>query len=121
MKKTIYAHAVDGLPLQYHRLRMNQNVCTACKLTKVKKKSHTPDMRTKQKLNEMLHINNHKKNIFSYWKNKYSLSVVEDYSKIDLFEFLKKKSNAGEVLINLIVKLQRQLNVKVKIIQCDGA
>ena len=66
----------------------------------------------------MLHINNHEKNILSYWKNKYSLSVVEDYSKI---EFLKKKSDAGEVLINLIAKLQRQLDVKVKIIQCDGA
>ena len=69
----------------------------------------------------MLHIDNHEKNILSYRKNKYSLSVVEDYSKMDLSEFLKKKSDAGEVLINLIVKLQRQLDVKVKIIQCDGA
>ena len=32
----------------------------------------------------------------------------------------RKKSDAGEVLINLIAKLQRQLDVKVKIIQCDG-
>ena len=69
----------------------------------------------------MLHIDNHEKNILSYQKNKYSLSVVEDYSKMDLSEFLKKKSDAGEVLINLIAKLQRQLDVKVKIIQCDGA
>ena len=69
----------------------------------------------------MLHIDNHEKNILSYWKNKYSLSVVEDYSKMDLSEFLKKKSDVGEVLINLIAKLQRQLDVKVKIIQCDGA
>ena len=121
LKRTINAHAVDSLPLQYHRLRMDQNVCTACELAKVKKKSHTPGMRTKRKLSEMLHIDNHEKNILSYWKNKYSLSVVEDYSKMDLSEFLKKKSDAGEVLINLIAKLQRQLDVKVKIIQCDGA
>ena len=40
---------------------------------------------------------------------------------MDLFKFLKKKSDAGEVLINLIAKLQKQLNIKVKIIQCDGA
>ena len=40
---------------------MDQNVCTACELAKAKKKSHTPGMRTKQKLGEMLHINNHEK------------------------------------------------------------
>ena len=39
---------------------------------------------------------------------------------MDLFKFFKKKSDVGKVLINLIVKLQRQLNVKIKIIQCDG-
>ena len=70
-------------------------------------------MRTKRKLSEMLHIDNHEKNILSYQKNKYSLSVVEDYSKMDLFEFLKKKSDAGKVLINLIAKLQRT-------IRCEG-
>ena len=47
LKRTINAHVVDGLPLQYHRLRMDQNVCTACELAKAKKKSHTPGMRTK--------------------------------------------------------------------------
>ena len=120
LKRTINAHAVDSLPLQYHRLKMDQNVCTACELAKAKKKNHTPSTRTKWKLSEMLHIDNYEKNIFSYWKNKYSLSVVEDYSKMDLFEFLKKKSDASKVLINLIAKLQRQLDVKVKIIQCDG-
>ena len=100
---------------------MDQNVCTACELAKAKKKSHTPGTRTKRKLSEMLHIDNHEKNILSYQKNKYSFSVVEDYSKMDLSEFLKKKSDAGEVLINLIAKLQRQLDVKVKIIQCNSA
>ena len=121
LKRTINAYVVDSLPLQYHRLRMDQNVCTACELAKAKKKSHTPDTRTKQKLSEMLHINNHEKNILSYRKNKYSLSVVEDYSKMDLSKFLKKKNDTSEVLINLIAKLQRQLNVKVKIIQCNSA
>ena len=121
LKKTINACVVDSLPLQYHRLRMDQNVCTACELAKAKKKSHTPGTRTKQKLSEMLHIDNHEKNILSYRKNKYSLSVVENYFKMDLSEFLKKKSDAGKVLINLIAKLQRQLDVKIKIIQCDGA
>ena len=39
---------------------------------------------------------------------------------MDLSEFLKKKNDAGKVLINLIAKLQRQLDVKVKIIQCNS-
>ena len=121
LKRTINAYVVDGLPLQYHRLRMNQNVCTACELAKAKKKNYTPGMRTKRKLDEMLHIDNHEKNILSYQKNKYSLSVVENYSKMDLSKFLKKKSDAGEVLINLIAKLQKQLDVKIKIIQCNSA
>ena len=47
LKRIINACAVDGLPLQYHRLRMDQNVCTACELAKAKKKSHTPGTRTK--------------------------------------------------------------------------
>ena len=107
LKKTINTHAINGLSLQYHRLKMNQNVCITCKLTKAKKKSHTSSTKTKQKLSEMLHINNHEKNILSYQKNKYFLSVVENYSKMDLFKFFKKKSDVSKVLINLIVKLQR--------------
>ena len=47
LKRTINARVVDSLPLQYHRLRMDQNVCTACELAKVKKKNHTPGTRTK--------------------------------------------------------------------------
>ena len=43
LKRTINVRAVDSLPLQYHRLRMDQNVCTACELTKVKKKSHSTE------------------------------------------------------------------------------
>ena len=69
----------------------------------------------------MLHINFHEKSTLSYHHNQYSISIIEDYSGADLSHFIKKKSHTGRTIINVIQKLERQADVKVKIVQCNGA
>ena len=69
----------------------------------------------------MLHINLYEKSTLSYHNNKYSISIIEDYSGCDLSQFIKRKSDAGNKIIDVIWKLERQAGVKVKILQCDGA
>ena len=46
---------------------------------------------------------------------------MKDYSGCDLSQFIKRKSDAGNKIIDVIRKLERQAGVKVKILQCDGA
>ena len=68
----------------------------------------------------MLHIDLHKKSTLSYHHNQYSIFIIEDYSGADLSCFIKKKSCTGRTIINVIQKLERQADVKVKIVQYDG-
>ena len=70
---------------------------------------------------EMLHIDLHEKSTLSYHNNKYSILIIEDYSGCNLSQFIKRKSDAGNKIIDVIQKLERQAGVKVKILQCDGA
>ena len=88
---------------------------------KNKKQPHYTGTRTFHHQGEMLHINFHEKLTLSYHHNRYSISIIEDYSGADLSRFIKKKSHAGRTIINVIQKLERQADVKVKIVQCDGA
>ena len=70
---------------------------------------------------EMLHIDLHEKSTLSYYNNKYLILIIENYSSCNLSQFIKRKSDAGNKIINVIQKLERQVGVKVKILQCDGA
>ena len=47
--------------------------------------------------------------------------IIEDYSGCNLFQFIKRKSDASNKIIDVIRKLERQAGVKVKILQCNGA
>ena len=71
---------------------------------------------TFQHCGEMLYIDLHEKSTLSYHNNKYSILIIENYSGCDLSQFIKRKSNAGNKIIDVIQKLKRQVGVKVKIL-----
>ena len=122
MCRTIDAKAIYGLSPNYKDLIADPDqVCDACIFVKNKMKPHHSGCCTFQHHGEMLHIDLHEKSTLSYHNNKYLISIIEDYSGCDLFQFIKRKFDAGNKIIDVIWKLERQAGVKVKILQCDGA
>ena len=122
LRRTIKTRVIHGLSNNYHKLIADLNdVYDACVFAKNKKQPHYTGTRTFHHQGEMLHIDFHEKSTLSYHHNWYSISIIEDYSGADLSHFIKKKSCAGRTIINVIRKLERQADVKVKIVQCDGA
>ena len=120
--QTIKVRAIHGLPDNYKKLIADLNyICDAYVFVKNKKKPHYAGTKTARRHGEMLHVDLHEKSILSYHHNHYFVSIIEDYSDADLSQFIKWKSHAGRTIINVIWKLQRQADVKVKIIQCNGA
>ena len=120
--RTIGAKAIHGLPPNYKDLIADPDqVCNACIFAKNKMRPHHSGCCTFQCCGEMLHIDLHEKSTLSYHNNKYSILIIEDYSGCDLSQFIKRKSDAGNKIIDVIQKLERQAGVKVKILQCDGA
>ena len=122
LHRTIGVKTIHGLPPNYKDLIADLNqVCDACIFVKNKMRPHYSGCCTFQCHDEMLHIDLHEKSTLSYHNDKYSISIIEDYSGCNLSQFIKRKSDASNKIIDVIQKLKRQAGVKIKILQCDGA
>ena len=108
---------IHSLSDNYHKLIADPNdVCNACVFAKNKKQPHYAGTRTFCCQGEMLYIDFYEKSTLSYHHNWYSISIIKDYSGANLFHFIKKKSCIRKTIINVIWKLERQADVKVKIV-----
>ena len=121
LRRTIQYQGAEGLPPSYSILVHDNCPCIDCLRGKQQKKSHQIHSITVYGLGELLHLDLHYKSILSLQGNKHSVTLVEHVSGLDLAKYLSLKSNAGIVVRDAITMLERQANVTVKIIQCDGA
>ena len=99
MHRTIGAKAIHGLPPNYKDLIADPDkVCDACIFAKNKMRPYHSGCCTFQHHGEMLHIDLHEKSTLSYHNNKYSISIIEDYSGCDLSQF---RVGACSLVVNL--------------------
>ncbi|GKA24999.1 retrovirus-related pol polyprotein from transposon TNT 1-94 [Tanacetum coccineum] len=96
--------------------------CSACE----KGKHHRASFKTKQNFSiricmHLLHIDLFRPvSRMSINHEKYTLVIVDEYSRYTWVHFLRKKSQAADVIISFIKMLENQNDVKVKQIKTDN-
>jgi hypothetical protein len=104
LRRMIQRRAVTGLPSSYHELFCQDDFCVYCLHGKQKKDDHGPINRTERVLGELWHVDLTHHNTESIGGKKiYTMAIIEHKSKVDMPEFLRKKSDAGEALKKVII------------------
>ncbi|KAJ9567460.1 hypothetical protein OSB04_003426 [Centaurea solstitialis] len=113
MNRLVSKHLVKGLP----ETRLSKDtLCSSCEKGKMKKSSHPPKMETNchHPLN-MLHMDLcGPMRVESLARKKYMLVLVDEYSRYTWLEFLRAKSDAVDLIIAFIKRIQVLLGRQVK-------
>ncbi|KAJ9567458.1 LOW QUALITY PROTEIN: hypothetical protein OSB04_003424 [Centaurea solstitialis] len=110
---------VKGLPkLTFDR----DSLCSACQMGKMKRSSHKSKTESScQSPLEMLHMDLcGPMRIQSISGKKYILVMVDEYSRYTWLEFLRMKSEAPELIIKFIKRIQVLLQLPVRKIRSDN-
>ncbi|KAJ9561595.1 hypothetical protein OSB04_006755 [Centaurea solstitialis] len=110
---------VKGLPkLTFDR----DSLCSACQMGKMKRSSHKSKTESScQSPLEMLHMDLcGPMRIKSISGKKYILVMVDEYSRYTWLEFLRMKSEAPELIIKFIKRIQVLLQLPVRKIRSDN-
>ncbi|KAI3770175.1 hypothetical protein L6452_01298 [Arctium lappa] len=105
LNKLVKLELVSGLP----SIRFDKDhLCSACEMGKLKRASH----KTKSDISctrplQMLHVDLCGPiSVQSLGGKKYILVLIDEFSRYTWFEFVRKKSEVPELLINLIKRIQ---------------
>ena len=112
--------AADGVP--YNLATFNIPFCEACTLGKqhkepIRKEPHT---RAATPLDRIFIDLAGPTSTESIGGSRYFMGVTDDYSQYGWVKFLCKKSNAKNVLIDLVTLIERESQRKLAIIRCDS-
>ncbi|KAJ9545622.1 hypothetical protein OSB04_025329 [Centaurea solstitialis] len=119
MNKLVSKHLVNGLP----ETRLSKDtLCSACEKGKMKKSSHPPKMETNcHHPLDMLHMDMRgPMRVESLAHKKYMLVLVDEYSRYTWLEFLRAKSDAADLIIAFIKRIQILLGRQVKKLRSDN-
>ncbi|KAJ9566700.1 LOW QUALITY PROTEIN: hypothetical protein OSB04_002666 [Centaurea solstitialis] len=119
MNKLVTKHLVNGLP----ETRLSKDtLCSACEKGKMKKSSHPPRMETNcHHPLDMLHMDLcGPMRVESLARKKYMLVLVDEYSRYTWLEFLRAKSDASDLIIAFIKRIQVLLGRQVKKLRSDN-
>ncbi|KAJ9557228.1 hypothetical protein OSB04_011842 [Centaurea solstitialis] len=119
MNKLVSKHLVNGLP----ETRLSKDtLCSACEKGKMKKSSHPPKMETNcHHPLDMLHMDLcGPMRVESLARKKYMLVLVDEYSRYTWLEFLRAKSDAADLIIAFIKRIQVLLGRQVKKLRSDN-
>ncbi|GJS70174.1 retrovirus-related pol polyprotein from transposon TNT 1-94 [Tanacetum coccineum] len=97
-------------------------LCSACQMGKSKKESypHKPEPSTNEKL-QMLHMDLcGLMRVESINEKRYILVIVDDYSRFTWVKFLRKKDEAPEIIIKILMQAQVSLNATVRYLCTDN-
>ncbi|KAJ9561621.1 hypothetical protein OSB04_006781 [Centaurea solstitialis] len=113
MNKLVSKHLVKGLP---ETRLFKETLCSACEKGKMKKSSHPPKMETNcHRPLDMLHMDlGGPMRVESLARKKYMLVLVDEYSRYTWLEFLRAKSDAADLIIAFIKRIQVLLGRQVK-------
>ncbi|KAJ9538659.1 hypothetical protein OSB04_031392 [Centaurea solstitialis] len=119
MNKLVSKHLVNGLP----ETRLSKDtLCSACEKGKMKKSSHPPKMETNcHHPLDMLHMDLcGPMRVESLARKIYMLVLVDEYSRYTWLEFLRAKSDAADLIIAFIKRIQVLLGRQVKKLRSDN-
>ncbi|KAJ9567318.1 hypothetical protein OSB04_003284 [Centaurea solstitialis] len=119
MNKLVSKHLVNGLP----ETRLSKDtLCSSCEKGKMKKSSHPPKMETNcHHPLDMLHMDLcGPMRVESLACKKYMLVLVDEYSRYTWLEFLRAKSDAADLIIAFIKRIQVLLGRQVKKLRSDN-
>ncbi|KAJ9548566.1 hypothetical protein OSB04_021109 [Centaurea solstitialis] len=119
MNKLVSKHLVNGLP----ETRLSKDtLCSACEKGKMKKSSHPPKMETNcHHPLDMLHMDLcGPMRVESLARKKYMLVLVDEFSRYTWLEFLRAKSDASDLIIAFIKRIQVLLGRQVKKLRSDN-
>ncbi|KAJ9562965.1 hypothetical protein OSB04_008125 [Centaurea solstitialis] len=119
MNKLVSKHLVNGLP----ETRLSKDtLCSACEKGNMKKSSHPPKMETNCHHSlDMLHMDLcGPMRVESLTRKKYMLVLVDEYSRYTWLEFLRAKSDAADLIIAFIKRIQVLLGRQVKKLRSDN-
>ncbi|KAJ9536444.1 hypothetical protein OSB04_un000379 [Centaurea solstitialis] len=119
MNRLVSKHLVKGLP----ETRLSKDtLCSACEKGKMKKSSHPPKMETNcHHPLDMLHMDLcGPMRVESLTRKKYMLVLVDEYSRYTWLEFLRAKSDAADLIITFIKRIQVLLGRQVKKLRSDN-
>ncbi|KAJ9565209.1 hypothetical protein OSB04_001175 [Centaurea solstitialis] len=119
MNKLVSKHLVNGLL----ETRLSKDtLCSACEKGKMKKSSHPPRMETNcHHPLDMLHMDLcGPMRVESLARKKYMLVLVDEYSRYTWLEFLRAKSDAADLIIAFIKRIQVLLGRQVKKLRSDN-
>nr|GEV36536.1 integrase, catalytic region, zinc finger, CCHC-type, peptidase aspartic, catalytic [Tanacetum cinerariifolium] len=110
---------VRGLPkLKYEK----EHLCPSCQLGKSKKSSHLlKTVNTNTEILNTLHMDLcGPMRVESINGKKYTLVVVDDYTRFGCFRFLRTKDETPEVIRKFLILTQRALNTIVRYLRTDN-
>ncbi|KAI3758667.1 hypothetical protein L6452_06238 [Arctium lappa] len=119
LNKLVKLELVSGLP----SIRFDKDhLCSACEMGKLKRAAH----KTKSDISctrplQMLHVDLCGPiSVQSLGGKKYILVLIDEFSRYTWVEFVRKKSDVPEVLINLIKRIQVLYDCRVQRIRSDN-
>ncbi|KAJ9542217.1 hypothetical protein OSB04_028723 [Centaurea solstitialis] len=119
MNKLVSKHLVNRLL----ETRLSKDtLCSACEKGKMKKSSHPPKMETNcHHPLDMLHMDLcGPMRVESLARKKYMLVLVDEYSRYTWVEFLRAKSDAADLIIAFIKRIQILLGRQMKKLRSDN-
>ncbi|GJY93019.1 retrovirus-related pol polyprotein from transposon TNT 1-94 [Tanacetum coccineum] len=120
---TINQLAKQGLVKRLPKLKYTKDhLCSACQMGKSKKESHpyNPEPSTNEKL-QMLHMDLcGPMRVESINKKRYTLVIIDDYSRFTWVKFLRTKDEASEIIIKILKQAQVSLNATVRYLRTDN-
>ncbi|KAI3729858.1 hypothetical protein L6452_18529 [Arctium lappa] len=119
LNKLVKLELVSGLP----SIRFDKDhLCSACEMGKLKRAAHKAksDISCTRPL-QMLHVDLCGPiSVQSLGGKKYILVLIDEFSRYTWVEFVRKKSDVPEVLINLIKRIQVLYDYRVQRIRSDN-
>nr|GEX84781.1 retrovirus-related Pol polyprotein from transposon TNT 1-94 [Tanacetum cinerariifolium] len=103
------------------KLKFDQHFCDACKMGKQAHASHkAKNIVSTTRCLELLHMDLFGPSVvWSYERNRYTLVIVDDYSKYTWTRFLKNKTETFDQIERLGRKIQNQLGCSIVSIRTD--
>ncbi|GKC24253.1 retrovirus-related pol polyprotein from transposon TNT 1-94 [Tanacetum coccineum] len=119
--RLIQSLASKELVRNLHKLKFDQHFCDACKIRKHAHDSHkAKNVVSTTKCLELLHMDLFGPSALqSYGGNRYTLVIVDDYSRYTWTRFLKNKTEAFDQFEIFSKKIQNQLGCTIVSIRTD--
>src|SRR5581483_9529917 len=119
MNLLVKNNLVRGLPQKEFSC---DDLCVACQKGKQHRTSHKSKViNTVSSPLQLLHMDLFgPTNVMSIGKKSYCLVIVDDYSRFTWVFFLRTKDETSGLIKSCVIKVENQLNLKVKIIRSDN-